>query len=143
MYDAAGRLFNNPLAGCDGISRTVVEEGQIHFADELSAVEWLSRYKTIGGFNTVWSKDGLLVQWGVSPQRNQINVDLWQICIKGKRPVNLAGALDQSIKVSHPNGSVFARRECVDVPESVIIGTQKAWRDNWRQVDEWIANAKH
>ncbi len=143
MYDAAGRIFNNPLAGCDGISRTVVQEGQIHFSDEMSAEAWISRYKTIGGFNTVWSKDGLLVQWGLIPQRNQINVDLWQICIKGKRPINLAGASDESIKVMHPSGSGYARLECVDVSEDVITDTQKAWSDNWRQADEWIAKAKH
>ncbi|QFY41624.1 hypothetical protein F6R98_02450 [Candidatus Methylospira mobilis] len=44
MYDPAGRLLINPIAGYDGISRPVVEEGQIHFADEKAANAWIAGY---------------------------------------------------------------------------------------------------
>lgn len=142
MYDPAGRSFIDPSAGCKGISRPVVEEGQIHFSDENLANAWITRYKKISPLSTVWTNDGLLIQWGITPQRHQINVDLWQICINGKRPVRLAGSLDQAIKASHQNGPEAARRQCAKVTDKVIIETQKIWSDHWRQADEWAGQFK-
>lgn len=143
MYDPAGRLSIDPNAGCHGISRPVVQEGQIHFADKKAAEVWISRNTLATLYKTVWTNDGLFIRWSINPQRYQINVDLWQICIEGKKPTELAGALDNAIKVSHPKGSEFARRDCVNVSERVIIETQKTLDDNWRQIDEYIGNTKH
>lgn len=142
MYDAAARMFYNPWAGCDGISRPVVEESQIHFADEHSAEVWITRRKRIDSWFTVWTNDGIFIQWGLSPQRNQLNVDLMQICIKGKKPTKLTGAVDTSISVFHPNGHESSRRECVDVSADVIIETQKTLSEDWRKTDELIAKSK-
>jgi len=142
MSDAAARMFNSPWAGCDGISRPVVEEGQIHFADERSAEVWIARRKLIDSFHTVWTNDGIFIQWGLSPQRNQLNVELEQLCIRGKRPLKLIGATDSSVSFTHPRGSEFARRDCVNVPSSVITETQKALSDDWRKTDELIAKSR-
>jgi hypothetical protein len=132
IYDPAGRLFVNPFAGCRGISRTVVQEGQIHFADEGDANAWISHYRR--SFDSVvWTHDGLLVAWDVRPERNQLGVDVYQICIRGQRPLQLTGALDDAVRVSHPSGPNAARLPCVQVADSVLVETKKAWSDLWRQ----------
>lgn len=142
MYGAAARMFNNPWAGCDGISRPVVQEGQIHFADEHAAEIWISRRKLIDSFQTVWANDGIFIQWGLSPERNQLNVELEQLCIRGKKPLKLKGAADLSISFIPPKDNGPSRRDCVNVPASVITETQKALSEDWRKSDEWIAKSK-
>jgi hypothetical protein len=138
MYDAAYHPFNGNHTECNGITRPVVEEGQIHFADLESAETWIARYSYFLADNKVWTNDGLLIRWAINPQRSQIGVDLWQICIRGERPTKLKGASDQSIKISHPNGSAFARQDCAHVPESVYEETKKIWDDHWRKINESI-----
>ena len=84
---------------CNGISRTVVEEGQIHFADIRVAENWIEHYSKTQA--TVWSNDGLLVQWMLVPVREQLNVSVWQICISGQRPIELLGAKNEEIGRAH------------------------------------------
>ena len=120
IYDAAGSfgLFDW-LIGCKGISRTVVEEAQVHFSTQQGAERWMmSRSKA---FDSVWSNDGLFIQWGVSPGRNQINADVWQICIAGKWPVQLRGAKDEAISVTQLSSSGSTRYECAPVGEEAMI----------------------
>ena len=61
IYDPApgdGSPFST-FRRCKGVSRMVVEEGQLHFADMEAAQAWIRRYA--GAFPTVWSGDGLVV----------------------------------------------------------------------------------
>jgi len=132
IYDPAGRLFLNPFAGCHGISRTVVQEGQLHFADEGEANAWISQYRR-SYTSVVWTSDGLLVAWDIVPKRDQLGVAVYQLCIRGHRPLHLIGAQDDAIQVSHRDGPDAARLACVQVADSVYVETKKAWSDIWNQ----------
>ena len=94
-YPGPGRTW---LFGCEGVSRAVLNEGQMHFGDEEEALLWLG---TVGSTPpSVYSSDGLVVAWGISPGRGQINVDVWRIYIDGRRPTALPGAADEKIMVT-------------------------------------------
>ncbi len=118
---------------CDGVSRTVAQEGQIHFLDRDSAEKWIARYSK--GEETVWSNNGLLVKWGINREREQINVDVWQVCISGRWPTELAGAQNESLVLSQISGAGPARHECATVDPEVARNTLKDWQNFWREVD--------
>lgn len=86
----------------NGISRAVVEEGQQHFETIKDALKWLNQpYQQRTG-DTKYTNSGLVVRWSKSPSRRQLNVDVWQIYINGKKPTHLPGANDAAIQVSYP-----------------------------------------
>lgn len=53
-------------SSCDGISRPVVEEEQLHFPTLDDAEAWVSRFTRIFPETTVHRNDGLLVQWRIT-----------------------------------------------------------------------------
>jgi hypothetical protein len=139
IYDPAGnfgtlRSLLPWFLGCKGVSRTVVQEGQIHFEKKESAEQWISRYARTTP--TVWSNDGLVVQWAIKSSRDQISVDVWQICISGHRPIMLSGAQDQAIVVSRKGDPNAARFECAPVGSDVYDQTQRAWQESWAEEDQ-------
>jgi hypothetical protein len=138
IYDPAPG-FAYLFSSCNGISRQVVEEGQIHFADQVGAELWLGRYARVFPETTVWTNDGLVIQWGVSRQRSQMNADVSQICIAGERTTSLAGAKDQAVTVIAAPGQSTGRFKCAQVSADVVEETQEVWAEHWRQADEWAA----
>jgi hypothetical protein len=130
IYDPAPSFGVTSYFACEGISRTVVEEAQVHFENDAAAMSWLARYATIYPKDTVWTNDGLVVSWAVVPKRDQLNADVLQICVNGHRPKSLAHASEQQISM---NG---ARRNCIAVPPTVFEETQKTWAAHWKQVDD-------
>ena len=118
--------------GCSGISRTVVQEGQIHFDDMQFALKWIERQRD----KTVWTNDGLLVSWDITPGRRQLNVDVWLMCINGKRPTQLVGALDSAISVS-PAATGKGIHECAQVGRDVIDQTRVQFEADWKMFDEY------
>lgn len=84
----------------NGISRGVVEEGQQHFQSEEEALAWLRRRKFMPH---VYTADGLVVGWGKTLPRRQLNVDVWQIYINGRKPEALPGSQDDKISVRVPS----------------------------------------
>jgi hypothetical protein len=118
---------------CEGVSRTVVEEGQIHFLDRAAAEKWIARYAK--GDATVWSNNGLLVKWGINSGREQINVDVWQIYVSGHWPTELIAAQDQSLELSQIGGAGPARHECTAVDPEVSRNTQRDWQNFWQEID--------
>lgn len=135
IYDAAhGFGEGATTSSCHGISRTVVEEGQIHFANITDAKIWIQRFSQ--DIPTVWSKDGLVVRWSITPQREQINVDVWQICIAGKKPTALAGADGKSIHINR-TGPGASRFDCSSVDKAVYAETLKSWQEQWKFQDDW------
>lgn len=82
-----------------GITRGVVQEGQQQFDSLEKAVDWISKQQWMP---YVYRNDGLVVGWGKVPDREQLNVDVWQIMINGKKPTTLPGATDAAIRVSPP-----------------------------------------
>lgn len=122
IYDATGssEIFDW-IVTCKGISRTVVEEAQLHFISLKGAEKWIAIRRKFQGHQTVWSNDGLFVQWSVSPSRSQIDVDVYQICVAGKRPLQLAVSQDDAINVTSFSGFETTRYECLAVPEEAML----------------------
>jgi len=124
IYDPAGRgplgLLFGKLFGCNGISRTVVEEAQVHFTKNSAAERWIELQSKLP-FETVWSNDGLLVQWGVSPSRQQLNVSVWQLCVAGLKPTQLRGASNEAIQVVRLAGEGELRHECASVGTEAML----------------------
>jgi hypothetical protein len=81
---------------CEGVARAVVEEGQQHFDTVRAALEWL---KERGDWMPhVYRNDGLVVGWRtVVPDRKQLNVEVWQLLVAGRKPTALEGADDAAI----------------------------------------------
>ncbi|UCV26830.1 hypothetical protein [Ferribacterium limneticum] len=138
IYDAAPSSGLS-IGGCSGISRTVVEEGQIHFDDLQFAKKWIERRPK--SYKTVWTNDGLLVSWNVVPGRRQLNVDVWLMCINGKRPKQLDGANDSTVTVL-PTSTGKSIHECAQVGQDVIDQTRSQLEEDWKKIDGWIAKDK-
>src|SRR5205814_6555865 len=99
-YGSMGLYFPGPgdhWFPHDGISRAVVEEGQQHFQSQSEALSWLQA-RTWMPF--VYNSTGLVVGWGKTLPRRQLNVEVWQIYINGSRPSFLPGACDSCIHVA-------------------------------------------
>lgn len=124
IYDPAGSgpvgLLFGRIFGCNGISRTVVQEAQVHFATRGGAERWINRQLKLP-FEAVWTNDGLLLQWGVSPGRQQLNADLWQVCIAGLKPTQLRGARDELIQVARVAGGGQLRHECASAGTEAML----------------------
>ena len=92
----------------NGITRGVVEEGQQHFETPEQALKWIDEHKStkyVGGrpfMHYAYRNDGLMVGWSKTPERKQLNVEVWQIYIDGKKPTKLAGSDDEKIVMEKP-----------------------------------------
>ncbi len=82
----------------NGISRGVLEEGQQHFDSEKQALDWLREQS--GYDPTVFRDDGLVVSFGKDLTRRQLNVEVWQIFIRGAKPQKLPGSDNSKIIVT-------------------------------------------
>lgn len=135
IYNPGIEEAKSPARGksCNGITRAVVQEGQLHFVDSAAAERWLTRYSR--SRPTAWSSDGLVMQWAVVPRRQQFNVDLWQLCVGG-HAVGLSGAKSQLGSPTRDAGSGPARRECATVEADVVTRTEETWAKLWREADE-------
>lgn len=137
IYDPSPSLLPTmPWNKCKGLTRTVVDESQIHFADVAGAEQWLKRYCTHGGSNGVWSNDGLVACITTTPSREQFSMSLWQICVNGNRPTILQGAKDPVFNVTNLTQPAFTREQCVFADSKVIHDTRFAWDKEWAWVDE-------
>ena len=88
------------LPPCEGFTRAVVEESQLHFASPEEAVAYFSGPWYTNQMDVVYNHQGLVVGWAKAPSRRQINVDIFQIMIAGHPPTNLPGARDDLISIS-------------------------------------------
>ena len=80
----------------NGITRGVLEEGQMRFRTLVAAMKWINARKA--WLPLVYRNDGLLVGFGKNLSRRQLNVEVWQIYINGKKPTALAGSQDAKIR---------------------------------------------
>ena len=84
-----------------GITRGVLEEGVLWFKTVDDALAWIKRERS-PGMNCVYTSNGLLIAWGKGLPRKQLNVDVWQIMIDGKKPQSLSGSQSELISVTMP-----------------------------------------
>ena len=80
-----------------GITRCVTEEGQRHFETVDEALKWIDGMRD--SHPCSYRDDGLLVGWCKNLGRNQLDVAVWQVLIKGKKPKQLPGANNDKIVV--------------------------------------------
>jgi hypothetical protein len=102
-YGSYGLYFPGPgdhWAEHNGITRAVTEEGQQHFKSVPEALKWLHEFRNV---SLVYRHDGLAVGWGKVLPRKQLNVEVWQVFIDGKKPDVLPGAQDSLITVRPGN----------------------------------------
>ena len=83
---------------CKGITRGVVEEGQMHFESPHAAAEWIKTMQNRCAPSPerpcamAYNKDGVFVQWSKTLSRKQLSVSVFLIDIKGQKPAALNGA---------------------------------------------------
>jgi hypothetical protein len=79
-----------------GITRGVLEEGQMHFDTMEDAQNWLNSKP-----RAVYTHDGLVVDFRKnSGGGGTLSVDVWQILVRGQRPTMLNNGHDDSISIS-------------------------------------------
>jgi hypothetical protein len=108
-----------------GITRAVTEEGQQHFKSVDEAVEWI---RSRAWMPYVYRDDGLVVGWEKTLPRKQLNVDVWQILVNGKKPTHLPGSQNEKIIVTHvelwtsPLGKAVAKQDARAIEELLAGG---------------------
>ncbi len=80
-----------------GITRMVGSESELNFPTLAAARRFLADQSKEYGGNTVYTNDGLVVTFAKVLPRKQLNVDVWQILIAGRKPTILPGADDTKI----------------------------------------------
>lgn len=81
-----------------GITRGVLQEGVLWFKTISDATNWLTHLQPLK--NCAQTDTGLVVAWGKTPERKQINVDVWQLMISGEKPESLPGSSDEQVEVT-------------------------------------------
>ncbi len=92
-YPGPGQHWRNN----HGITRGVLDEGQQHFQTIEEALKWIGLAEQAG---CIYRDDGLMVCWGRVLARKQLNVEVWQIMIAGKKPRSLPGSKNDAVSVS-------------------------------------------
>ncbi len=92
LYNPASSWGLNPFE-----IRLVVEEAAINFASEEQIYAFLRQSSDY--MDWVYTNNGLVVGFGRTPSRRQINIDLWQILLRGQKPNGLIGAKPEDIVV--------------------------------------------
>ena len=100
-YGAFGLYYPGPgnhWKSVNGVRRGVLEEGHLWFTDADHLMAWIKRESF--GQNCVYSSDGLLVAWSITPDRRQINVSVYQLMVGQEKPKWVPGCDDSGIKVT-------------------------------------------
>ncbi len=90
LYQPANSWGLNPFE-----IRLVVEEASIDFGKEDQIYAFLKQSSAY--MDWAYTSDGLVVGFGRTPSRKQSNIDLWQILLRGQKPVGLIGARREQI----------------------------------------------
>lgn len=93
-------------AGCFPIfcrtPRLVVREARHDFQNYEALYAFI--YQGSAVMDWAYTSDGLLVGFGRSPEREQINVDVRQLTVRGQKPSALRGARDRNVRLDQ-NGA--------------------------------------
>ncbi len=104
-YPGPGQHWRNN----HGITRGVLEEGQQHFQTIEEALKWIHLQQLQYHIGCVYRDDGLIVCWGRTLARKQLNVNVWQIYIAGQKPKKLEGS--DNTKISRISPDVNSTRQ--------------------------------
>jgi hypothetical protein len=78
--------------------RIVAVDSQLHFTDVDEADSWLHQSSAV--MDWVYTDDGLVLGFVKSPERNQVNIEVYQIYIDGDKPTKLQGSRPNNISIS-------------------------------------------
>lgn len=92
LYEPADSWGLNPYE-----IRLVVDESVRDFDSEQQLAAALIEGSAI--MDWVYTSDGLVVGFGRTPSRKQINIDLYQFLVRGKKPDSLPGAKPDQIRL--------------------------------------------
>jgi hypothetical protein len=81
----------------NGITRGVLSEGVLWFKTTGDFTAWMKRSTSD---KYVFSDEGFVIGFTKVPARKQINVEVWQVMIGGKKPQSLPGSKNDSIAIS-------------------------------------------
>ena len=90
LYDPADIVGFRPHE-----TRLVAQESVLDFPNYDRAYAFINESSAEVDF--VYTSDGLAIGFDRVPARHQVNIDLWQILVKGKKPAGLVGAHNDSI----------------------------------------------
>jgi hypothetical protein len=124
---------------CNGVSRAVVQEGQIHFASDEFANEWIRRRPR--SYKTVWLDNGLMISWAVDPSRSQFGINVWLMCLDGRPYRAGRKASAGSIEVS-PNRAGETLHDCAIVGATDIEQTKQQLERSWQTFDSLPAHMR-
>lgn len=82
--------------------RLVVREARHDFPNYEALYKFV--YAGSAVMDWAYTSDGLLVGFGRTPEREQINVDVRQLTVRGQKPFDLRGARDGNVRL-HRNGA--------------------------------------
>ena len=78
--------------------RIVAVDSQLHFTSLDEAKSWLHQSSTV--MDWIYTDDGLVVGFVKSTERNQVNIEVYQIYIDDEKPTKLQGSRPSNISVS-------------------------------------------
>lgn len=113
-WDGQSRVVNlivrpEPFQGREGMydpadvwficlrTRLVIEEYTINFINQKDLYDYLYQGSAI--MDWVYTSDGLVVGYGLCKSREQVNIDVFQILLNGKKPTNIRGANPDQIRL--------------------------------------------
>lgn len=94
LYEPADSWGLNPFE-----IRLVVEEAVRSFDDEADLQAALGEGSSV--MDWVYTNDGLVVGFGRIPSRKQIDIDIFQFLVRGKKPTSLQASRPEQISVRY------------------------------------------
>jgi hypothetical protein len=93
LYQPADSWGLNPFE-----VRIVAEEAIIDFKSEDAMYAFLSQSDDY--LDWKYTADGVVVGFGRMPSRKQLNIDLYQFLVGGKKPIEIKGARPDAIRIN-------------------------------------------
>jgi hypothetical protein len=88
----------------DGITRAILEEGQLNFNSLNDLNKYLSSYEEIE--NLVFNDSGLCIFWSKNPGAGgTMTVHVWQLLINNEKPQRIPGSNNNKIKIIAGNST--------------------------------------
>lgn len=79
-------------------ARIVAEDSQLHFKSMDDIKKWL--YQGSAVMDWVYTDDGLVVGFVKTADRNQVNIEVYQLYLNGKKTSNLKGSRPENIEIT-------------------------------------------
>jgi hypothetical protein len=81
--------------------RIVAEDSQLNFQTREALNKWLKQSSQF--FDWVYNNEGLVVGFAKSPDRKQVNIEVYQLYLNGRKPTVLMGSRPDNLHVTITN----------------------------------------